>query len=204
MYCLGNKAGALVAALMFFAAPLSAATLQVIGPKTAEVNEEISFRLVYDIEWDIPVPQSNNPNVADIASHAQAGSMAVEQDGLLVATLRRPTSGTYTENPDYSGTPSGRYFRAGPKLDEWVWNYTTSFDTAGSYDLNFNSTGRFWRQVLGDIGVGFTGSDIIYLNENVSVTVTDTSVSVVPLPASGLLLLFGVAGLAAARRRKAV
>lgn len=96
---------------------------------------------------------------------------------------------------DALGSSSGTCFAAGCGHTGWVKS-TYAFAAGGEYKLQFGVTN--WNDAIYHTGLAFAGAKV----GDVIIT-PPPDPAAIPLPASGLLLLAGFAGLAGVRRRKA-
>lgn len=111
------------------------------------------------------------------------------------ATLVPSTVGIIGGGPEWTalGDDTGRCFASGCGYTGWV-NSLYEIDTAGNYLLQFGVTN--WTDQIFDTGMAIAGATI-------GGVPIDPSVPPVPLPAAGWMLVAGIGGLAALRRRKA-
>jgi hypothetical protein len=93
-------------------------------------------------------------------------------------------SGTWSYNPDASMAVgiTGAYFKGGTSYFVYLWTGETPY---------FGGDGAFFNWTTGDSGL----SNAVFFDSN--------SMAPIPLPAAGWLLLAGVGGLVAMRRKKA-
>lgn len=165
------------------------------GPTEVEIGETATFTFsYYDFIFDkdriaqpqgTPVPETRF-RYERITVTSWDGSSTIlknSQGGDLAQSLN-----------DFDDTPENGNVLLG--------SFDLIFAEAGVFDVSILAGGRFYSSIGGTdrFSPCCVGSTIVWSDETLKVTVND--ISAVPLPAGGLLLLSGLAGLAAFKRRR--